>query len=509
MSTMASRVVGVRATVRAWLAVAVVLALVAGCRPVILKDGQRAAGGAAATVGDLAGAPPIGAPAADFQIPPVSERVLANGLTVLAAEYRALPLVEFVLLFPGGAAYDPPGKGGVAELTAALLRQGTATRSAEELAREIESLGGDLDADAGMDFASVSGEFLSKDLDQALDLLVDVTLHPAFRPDEFRRAQGLALAGIVAARESPSAVADRCYQAFLYGAHPYGHPSGGTEETVPDLTVADVRSFYERHYGPDHAVLVLVGNAPAAELLDRAERAFGGWRAIGDERVTLPEPARVPSRRILLVDKPDANQAHIRIGNIAIARTDPRYVVGGVTSTILGGGFGARLIEELRVKRSLTYGAWSVFVARRVPGDFRVGTFTKVETTGQALDVALEVLRGFDAGGPTPVELARAESLLTGQYPKSLETPGALAGRLAELQAYGLPRSDLETYPQRVLAVGVAEVKALAEAYVPVDDGVIVVVGPGSTLAGELARFGPIERTTPEGCDVLGGPAAR
>ncbi len=449
--------------------------------------------------------PPIGPPAAAVRMPKVTERVLPNGLTVLVSEYHELPTMRFHLLVPGGAAYDPVGKEGVAALTAALLDEGTARRSAEELAREIEFLGGELGADAGTDFSTVAAEFLSKDLDAGLDLFSDVVLHPAFRPDELRRAQGLALAGIVAARESPAAVAELCYARWLYGTHPYGHMAQGSEASVKHLGRADVEAFYAAHYVPDHAILVIIGDARADELLAKAERAFGGWKKSG-AALTLPAaPPRVTGRHILLVDKPDATQTHIRIGNIAIARTDPSYVAANVTSTILGGGFGARLIEELRVKRSLTYGAWSGFAARKVPGDFRVGTFTKVATTGEALQVALDVLDGFAAKGATAEELARAQSLLTGQFPKQLETPGAVAGKLAELAGYGLPRSDLEAYPARVNATSLADVARLAKRWVPTTDEAIVVVGPADKIAPQLAKFGPVERTTPAGCE---GPTA-
>ncbi len=480
-----------------WLAV--MAAVAAGCRPLRWNGHERI---------DLANPPPIGKPATAFAIPPASERVLPNGLTLLAVEYHAVPIVVFHLLIAGGAAYDPAGKEGVAALTADLIRQGTDRRSAEELAREIEFLGGGLAGDAGRDFSMVSGEFLSKDIDAGLDLFADVALHPAFRPDEFRRAQGLALAGIVAARENASAIADRCFQAYLYGGHPYGHPSEGDERTVRRLTVADVRNFYTHHYDPRGAVLVVIGDASVADLATKVERAFAGWQPGGGAAPTLAPPTRVRGRNLLLVDKADAKQTHLRIGNTAIGRSDPDYVPAGVTSTILGGGLGSRLIDELRVKRSLTYGAWSVFAARRVLGDFRVGTFTKVETTGEALGLTLDMLRRYADDGATPDELARSQSLLTGQYPRQLETPGALAARLAELQAYGLPRSDLATYPERVTATSLEDVRRIAKRWMPTDDAAIVVVGPAASLGSELAAFGPVTRTTPEECDRPGAPSA-
>ncbi|MCC6849831.1 MAG: insulinase family protein [Deltaproteobacteria bacterium] len=452
--------------------------------------------------------PPIGPPAAAVTMPRVVERVLANGLTVLVSEYHALPIMRFHLLLPGGAAYDPPGKEGVAELTAALLDQGTTRRGAEELAREVEFLGGRIGAEAGTDFSTVAGEFLSKDFDAGLELFSDVVLHPAFRVDELQRAQGLMLAGIVSGRDNPASVAEVCYARWLYGAHPYGHLSRGAEESVRRLDRSDAQGFYARHYVPDHAILVVIGDAPTADILAGVERAFGAWKRGGAAVDAPAAPARVSGRRILLVDKPDATQAHLRIGNVAIARTDPSYVAATVTSTILGGGFGARLVEELRVKRSLTYGAWSGFAARKAPGDFRVGTFTKVETTGEALQVALDVLDGFAAKGATAEELARAQSLMTGQFPKQLETPGAVAGKLAELAGFGLPRSDLEAYPARVNATSLADVADLARRWTPTADAAIVVVGPADRIAPQLAKFGTVERTTPAGCEGPRAPTA-
>jgi zinc protease len=477
---------------------AVVLVVAVGCRGGMLH--RRGT--------DLSTPPPAGPPAAAFKLPPITERTLSNGLTVIVAEYHELPLVVFHLHMLGGSAFDPAGKEGVAGLTADLIRQGTTHRTAEELAREIEFLGGSIDGDAGYDFSTVSAEFLRKDLDHGFELFADVALHPAFRPDEFRRVQGLTLAAIVAARENPSTIADRCFQAYLYGHHPYGHPTEGSEASVQRLTTADARAFYDHRYGPQGSVLVMIGDATADELMARAEKTFGGWHSAATPPPALPVPTAVHGRKVLLVDKPDATQAHIRVGNVAIARTDPSYVPAVVTGTILGGGFGSRLIDELRVKRSLTYGAWSYFITHRVPGDFRAATFTKVATTGEALNLTLDLLRQFAASGATAEELSRAQHLLGGQYPLQLETPNALAGKLAELTAYGVPRSDLEENPKRIVAVSLDDVKGVAGRWIAPENAAVVVVGPAATIAPQIGSLGPIERTTPEVCGRPDGPRA-
>src|SRR5207237_10847677 len=164
----------------------------------------------------------------------------------------------------------------------------------------------------------------------------------------------------------------------------------------PQLGRGDVRDFYERWYRPNNTVLVLVGDVNAADAVQRLREAFGAWRGRPDAvPARTPPPERITARRVLLVDKPDATQTQIRFGNIAIARNDPRFIPAAVANTILGGGFTSQLIEELRVKRSLTYAAWSQFAARLMGGDFRVGTSTKSPTTVETLKLALEVAGRF------------------------------------------------------------------------------------------------------------------
>ena len=161
-------------------------------------------------------------------------------------------------------------------------------------------------------------------------------------------------------------------------------------------------------------------------------------------RAGPPEP--LAARRVLLVDQPDASQAQIRIGAIAMTRNDPELLPAQVANTVLGGGFSSKLVEELRVKRSLTYGASSAFVARLTGGDFRISTFSKSPTAVETLALALDVEGAFRREPIDPKALDKAKSYLVGQFPLRLETPDALAARLAEIEFFGLPKDELETY---------------------------------------------------------------
>src|SRR5262249_18434188 len=267
-----------------------------------------------------------------------------------------------------------------------------------------------------------------------------------------------------------------------------------------------VRDFYEHWYHPNNTILSVVGDISAEDAAARVREAFGTWEARADavpSRAGPPEP--LTARRVLLVDEPDASQAQIRIGSIAMARNDPQLLLSQVANTVLGGGFSSQLVEELRIKRSLTYGASSAFVGRLTGGDFRISTFSKSPTAVETLALALDVQGRFRSEPVDPKALDKAKSYLEGQFPLRLETPDALAARLAEIEFFGLPKDDLETYVSRVAAVTPADASRLAERHMPSADQVaIVIVGKASEIQPALeSRFGPVRVVTRESCDAL------
>jgi zinc protease len=443
----------------------------------------------------------------ELRLPPITRTTLDNGLRVIIAEYHELPLVETTMIVGAGAAQDPPGKDGLAALTAEMLTRGAGGLSAEALARAIESVGGRISATPGTDGTIVGAEFLASDFATGLDLLRRVLLEPRFARDEVRRARDEQEAGIVAALENTSEVAEKCYAALVYGGHPYGRPVEGRRTTVRKLGRGDVTDFYDRWYHPNDTILVLVGDFVAADALARVRDAFGSWRPRPDAvAIRAAPPVPFTGRRTLLVDKPDATQTQIRFGNVAIARNDPRYISATVANTLLGGGFTSILVEELRIKRSLTYGAWSGFAARRSGGDFRVGTFTKGATTGETVTLALRVEGDFRGQRPAAAALQKAKSYLEGQFPLKVESPDALAGRLAEVEFNGLPEDELVTYRTRVSRVTADEVGQVSQQLMPApSDVAIVVVGKAAEIRDQLTSvLGPMRTVSPADCDDLG-----
>jgi zinc protease len=445
--------------------------------------------------------------AGELKLPPIHRTTLPNGLRVVVAEYHELPLWNVVMFVGAGAAQDPAGKEGVAMLTASALRRGAGGLSAEGVADAIESLGGSIGATSGTDATIVAAEFLSADFDKGLDLLKKVVREPGLADDEVRRARDEQLAALVAGLEEPSVVAERCFAPWLYGNHPYAFPPDGRTESVKALTAADVRAYYDRWYRPNATILVLVGDVKTADAVKAIEGTFGRWEGRPDavaERAGAPE--KITERRVLLVDKPDATQTQIRVGAPAMARNDPELLTGQVANTILGGGFTSKLIEELRVKRSLTYGASSAFVARKVGGDFRISTFTKTPTTLETLQLAMDVEHGYLAKPIDPKLIEKAKRYLNGQFPLRVETPDAIAMRLAEIEFNGLPPDDLSTYRTRVEAVTPAAASRVAkEKMFDASRVAITVVGKASEIKAPLEKaFGTVKVVTPIECDTLG-----
>lgn len=430
--------------------------------------------------------------AGSFRLPAWVERKLGNGVRLYAMEYHELPLVDLEVVVAAGAALDPPGREGLADLVADLLRKGTATRSAREIADAVDFAGGSLSASADQDAARVSAEFLSRDADLALDLLLETLTRPAFAPEEVDRIRSETINELKAVRENPGLLASRRFIELLYGDHPYGHPNPGWEKTVGAITTEDVRRFYQSHYTPDNTIVVAVGDFKAEEMLGRLESRFSSWSGRAAARREVPEPEAPAARAVYLVDKPDATQSQIRIGGIGIRRTDPDYPVLHVANTILGGGFTSRLVEEIRVNRGLSYGASSRFYPLVQNGPFLINTFTKNETTLQTVKVALEVLEGFRRDGPKEDEMDKARKYLKGAFAISHQSPDSLADALGDIAFYGLPRDYYDTYLDRIAGVTAADVRRVLPRF-PFDRALIVVLGQAGAVRKDLETLGPVK----------------
>jgi predicted Zn-dependent peptidase len=424
--------------------------------------------------------------------------VSLNGVTLLLMEQHEVPMVSFNVLISTGSVSDPTGKEGLASLTAELLRRGTKTRSAEQIASEIDFLGGVIDFGAGLDFTMGRAQFLKKDVGAGLDLLADVLLNPSFPNEEVEKRVKQRVDELKQQKDEPQTVITNYFHSFLFGSHPYGRPVEGDERSVAGLKREDVLKFYENYAT---IRIAAVGDFSTAEMQRLLSERFAGKnsRAYHVTEAHLKSESSAPvkgkGRKLLLIDKPDATQSFYIIGNVGIARTNPDRVPIQLVNTIFGGRFTSILNDELRVSSGLTYGAHSQFGRYRQPGPFAISSFTQNSSTTQAIDMTLAVLQRLHEKGLTAEQLKSGRAYLKGQFPPQIETPDQLAPLLNQLDFFGLDEREINDYFRRLDAVTLQDCKRVIEQYFPREDLAFVVVGKAAEVKQGLTKYAPTIET--------------
>lgn len=424
-------------------------------------------------------------------LPRIARQRLPGGLQVVVAERPGVPLAAARLVLRGGAALDPEGRAGLAHLVALAARRGTRRRSGPEIDVAVESLGADLGAGVDEDATYLGLSAPIEVLPRCIEILADVATEPTFPAAEVQRLQRREIAALVHDLDEPAVVADRAMLQAAFGRHPYGHPPEGRARDLAAAGRRDVKAFHARHFRPGAAILVVVGNVSTDAVLALIRRRFGRWRGSDGATVAIAPPAP-PRRAVIVVDKPDVTQTQVRIASSGFARRSPDYFPGIVASAILGGGFTSRLMEAIRVNRGLSYGVRSRFATSASGGVFFVSTFTKVETTAEIVEVALDETARFCDTGPSPDELERIQSYLCGLFPLSLETHDQLAEKLADLALFDLPDEEVTHFREHVRAVTPEACREVGRRYFPLGARVVIAVGPARSIARSLERFGPV-----------------
>ena len=420
---------------------------------------------------------------------------LANGLSVIVVPTSRLPLVDFRLVARAGSVNDPAGKEGLASLTADLLTQGAGKRSAKQLADDIEFVGGSLNAFPGTEQMVVTCEVLKKDLPLGLELFRDVIVSPTFGKEDFDRKKDEALGQIASDKSEPSVIADNAMARWFWNDSPLGHPPIGWEASVKAITRDDVVRFHNGFLTPERSVLVIVGDVDAASLVASLKTAFAAWKPAGPAPTTDPygPAAAIQGRSVRVINKPEATQTQIRMMCPSVPRNHPDWYAMEVANTICGAGFTSRLVNSIRVEQGLTYSISSQFMQRRAAGAFRISTFTRNDQLRKCVDATLAEVKKLVDEGPTDAELDKARNYLKGQYPLGLQAPDDLAGEIANIEFFNLPQDFIASYPAKIDAVTMADVKRVLKSYFCTEDLKILVVSNGDLAKKALDGVGALE----------------
>ncbi len=434
-------------------------------------------------------------PGADpsFSLPAFERADLGGGTAVWAAEHRRAPLLTLHLLLPTGYAADPPVKPGLASLTASLFEEGTAKLSAVELDTALKRIGGHLTMAVSSDATVVALTVLSQHMAAGLRLLFEITMRPRLDADDVARERDLRINRIRQQRQSPGAVADRVFLEALYGPHPYGHLSIGTESALRSIGPADVEVFHRRGYAAAPWTLVAAGDVAPTALIAEAERA---WAAAAAPVDRLPAAAGPPEpgpagERMVFVARDGAVQSEIRLGHAGPSRRSPDYHALLVLNMVLGGQFVSRINQNLREAKGYTYGASTAFDWRVGRGPFRLQTSVQTAATVDAIREAVREVADIRGARPaSDTELAVAQAALTRGFPRTLETAAQIARAGVQIALHGLPADTYAQFPSRIAAVGASDVRRAAERHLDPGGLVAVVVGSRPDVFEGLADLG-------------------
>jgi zinc protease len=438
---------------------------------------------------------PAAGPALTFHLPVPKTFTLKNGLTVYFVEDKNLPVLSAELTTRAGGETNPPGKAGLASLTAGTMGDATATRDLTKLAEDEERIGARIGVASSMDSANASMTVTTNNADAGFELLSDIILHPAFHQEDLDRRQKQRLVAIAQEGDSPAAIASRVGPMLVYGNQPYGTSPNGTAESVKSITHDDVTAFYAAHFGPANSALALAGDITEAEAHRLAETWFGNWSSPAKSTAAIPPPPPAPTRHIVIIDTPGAPQTALFAFGLGLPITTPDLQALQIMNYTLGSSFGSRINMNLREVHGYTYGASSGYSLYRDGGPFRAGGLVRTDATGPAAKELFYELSRFPSNPPTPEELKMAKDARIQSIPARFETTSATASSIASLYIDSFPLDYYTTLPEAARSVTAADVTRVAKDDVHPDNLILLAVGDRAKIEAPLkeTNLGPIE----------------
>ena len=447
---------------------------------------------------------PKAGPPPTLHLPVPTVFSLSNGMKVYLVEDHALPVVSATVVDRAGGEANPEGKPGLSAFTAQLLTEGTKDRSATEIADQTDGLGIRLASLGTMDSAVAGFSGLSNTTDASFDLLADVVQHPAFSPEEVERVRKQRLTSIVQEADQPTQAVQRVGIKALYGDQPYGYRPIGTAASVKAITRDDLSNFWQQHYGPRSAALVIAGDVKEAEARELAERYFQSWSAPqAMAAAKVPPPPAAPTRKVILVDRPGSPQTVLYAFGLGVPRSTPEYPATLVMNDIFGGLFSSRLNMNLREQHGYTYGAGSRFSFFREGGPVYAGAQVRTDVTAPAAKEMFAELNRIGTDPATPAELTLARDSELRSLPGAFESMSEVDGQVQEIFNYGLPVDYFAKLPAAFEAVTAEAVEQVAKNDIHPDQMILIAVGDRAKIEPGLKdlNLGPIEIR-----DAMGDP---
>jgi predicted Zn-dependent peptidase len=419
---------------------------------------------------------------------------LDNGAVFIVHEKRDVPLVGISAYIRGGAVTDPDGKAGLSSLLASMLEKGAGGRDSAAFAETVDAAGATLTAAAGLESITISGEFLARDTELAIELLTDMLKSPALDRNEFNKLRDRQVDLIRAAKDNNLPGLLPLYgAAWLFIDHPYGTAVDGDETSLGNISHRDLQGFYGDFVGADRLVISVVGDIDAEGVIAALTAAFTDWRAAAQPLPEIAAAEPQTGRRVLLIDKPGATQTYFWIGNVGVARSFEQRAELDIANTLFGGRFTSLLVDEMRTRAGLTYSVRSALSRPSEPGSFAIVSFTKTDTTVVAMDLAITLLRRMRDDGFSEELVTSGKNYILGQFAPQFETSAQLAGQFAGLQAAGLDASYVNDYGAAIAGAAGENIQSVITSVYPrARDLVFVIIGDAELIRNDIAKYGPV-----------------
>ena len=435
--------------------------------------------------------PPAGANNPQIKAPDTYTFSTSNGIEVLGARNTEVPTTTINLRIKAGQSHESLGKLGLASMTAGLLNEATTERSVEELSNELDKLGSSVSFNSGDDFSTMRIRTLTRNLDETIAIAMEKLLKPKFDIKDFERDKANALQGIKANKKEASLTASNLFNKLMYGAeNPTAYANAGTEESVANITLEDVTTFYADHYSPQIASVIAVSDLNEAAM-KKALAPLSNWD--GGEVATIERKAypELAGGTLYFVDKPDAAQSEIRIGKRALPYdATGEYYKSTIMNYPLGGAFNSRINLNLREDKGYSYGARSFFSGNESGGWYRAGAAVRADSTAASITEFVNEVTSFYKDGATEEELAFTKSSLGQSDARAYETPRQKLGFLSRIATYGLKANHVDEQAEILSNMTLADVNTLAKQHLNLDDMIMVVVGDKAKYYDEVAALG-------------------
>jgi zinc protease len=433
-------------------------------------------------------------PVNPIKVPPVAEFDLPNGIKLFLVEDKELPLIRAQATIRTGDRYEPVAKAGLSDITLRVMRTGgTATRNGDALDKELDRMAASVETGSGGDSSNASMFVLSKDVDHGLTILSDVLQHPAFPQDKIDLAKIDMRDTIGRRNDDPGSIHGREMARLVYGKNsPYAHIT--EYATIDSITRDDMVAYHKQYFQPENVVLAVWGDFNTGEMKAKVEKAFSGWAKGGRPKPGVPPmSADAGKPGLYLIDKDDLSQSSLGIAFPLGQRNDPDYHALVVMTSVLGGGFGSRMMNQIRSNEGLAYSAYAHYAAAYDhPGYWFASVGTKSETTAKALELMQREIGKMKEAEVADSEIARAKDNILKGEAFDFDSTGKIVGRLMTYEYYGYPRDYLKRYRAGIDSVTKADILRVARKYLDPAKFQILVLGKAAAFEKPLSSFGPV-----------------